>query len=97
LAYNKKHKITPASIQKAIRRGIEEEVQARQLVQKTSGTDTEDDFVSQELLKDLESQMLEAAHALEFEQAAEIRDRIQALKDGHPARGTTPSSSRSPR
>ncbi|MFP6701497.1 MAG: excinuclease ABC subunit UvrB, partial [Planctomycetaceae bacterium] len=97
LAYNTKHNITPESIQKAIRRGIEEEVQAQQLVQKTSGTDTEDDFVSQELLKDLESQMLAAAHALEFEQAAELRDRIQALKDGHPARGTTPSSSPSPR
>jgi excinuclease ABC subunit B len=97
LAYNTKHKITPESIQKAIRRGIEEEVQAQQLVQKTSGTDTEDDFVSQELLKDLESQMLEAAHSLEFEQAAELRDRIQALKDGQPARGTTPSSSPSPR
>jgi excinuclease ABC subunit B len=97
LAYNTKHKITPESIQKAIRRGIEEEVQAQQLVQKTSGTDTEDDFVSQELLKDLESQMLAAAHSLEFEQAAELRDRIQALKDGHPARGTTPSSSPSPR
>ena len=97
LAYNTKHKITPESIQKAIRRGIDEEIQARQLVQKTSGTDTEDEFVSQELLKDLESQMLEAAHALEFEQAAELRDRIQTLKNGHPARGTTPSSSPSPR
>jgi excinuclease ABC subunit B len=97
LAYNIKHKITPESIQKAIRRGIDEEVQVRQLVQKASGTDNEDDFMSQELLKDLESKMLEAADALEFEQAAELRDRIQALTDGHPARGTTPSSSPSPR
>ena len=82
LAYNAKHDITPASIQKAIRRGIEEEIEARQLVQKTSGTDSEVAFVSQEILKDLEAEMLAAAHTLEFERAAELRDRIQTIKEG---------------
>ena len=81
LAYNLEHNITPESIQKAIRRGIEEEVQARQLVRKTSGTGNEQAFVSQSLLKDLEGEMLSAAEALDFEKAAEIRDRIRALKN----------------
>ena len=82
VAYNIEHDITPESIQKAIRKGIEEEVEARQLVQKTSGTNTEEAFVSQEMLKDLETEMLSAAQALEFERAAEIRDRIADINEG---------------
>ena len=82
VAYNIEHDITPESIRKAIRKGIEEEVEARQLVQKTSGTNTEEAFVSQEMLKDLETEMLSAAQALEFERAAEIRDRIAAINEG---------------
>ncbi len=82
VAYNLEHDITPESIKKAIRKGIEEEVEARQLVQKTSGTSTEEAFTSQELLKDLESEMLAAAESLEFERAAEIRDRIAAIHEG---------------
>ena len=82
LSYNRENDITPESIQKAIRRGIEEEVQARQLVRKTSGAGHEEAFVSQALLKDLEGEMLAAAEALDFEKAAEIRDRIQALSNG---------------
>jgi len=88
LAYNAEHGITPESIKKAIRRGIEEEIEARQLVQKTSGTDSEVAFVSQEILKDLEAEMLAAAESLEFERAAELRDRIQAIHEGHS--GSTP-------
>ena len=46
---------------------IEEEVEARQLVRKTSGTNTEEAFVSQEMIKDLESEMLAAAEELPSE------------------------------
>ena len=34
------------------------------------------------MLKDLETEMLSAAQALEFERAAEIRDRIAAINEG---------------
>jgi len=83
IAYNIEHNITPQSIRKAIRRGIVEEVEARQLVRKTSGTKTEEAFVSQELLRDLESEMLAAAKELDFERAAELRDRIHAITEDH--------------
>ncbi|HCC99506.1 MAG TPA: excinuclease ABC subunit B, partial [Planctomycetaceae bacterium] len=96
VAYNLEHDITPASIKKAIRKGIEEEVEARQLVQKTSGTSTEEAFTSQEMLKDLESEMFAAAESLEFERAAEIRDRIAAIHEGRtgPKTGRDSASTR---
>ena len=93
VAYNLEHDITPASIKKAIRKGIEEEVEARQLVQKTSGTSTEEAFTSQEMLKDLETEMLAAAEALEFERAAELRDRITAIHEGGAGSKTARDSS----
>lgn len=79
LAYNKKHGITPETIKKAIRRGIEEEIQARQLVQKAAGT-TESQYITQEFLNELEHEMLAAAEQLDFERAAKLRDKIMQLK-----------------
>lgn len=80
LEYNQQYEITPVSIQKAIHRGIEEEAAARQIVQDLSGTNDEQQFVTQELIAQLEADMLQAAEALEFEEAARIRDQIQQLK-----------------
>lgn len=81
LKYNKKHGITPETIKKAIRRGIEEEIQARQLVQKTAGANNESQFVTQEFLQALEGEMLAAAETLDFERAAKLRDKILQLKN----------------
>ena len=92
LAYNAEHNITPESIQKAIRRGIEEDVEARQIVQQTSGSDSEEEFVSQELIQELESEMLSAAESLDFERAAVLRDRIEAIQRG----SSQPDSNQSP-
>jgi excinuclease ABC subunit B len=39
-------------------------------------------FNLRERIQDLEKRMLEAAEALDFEQAAELRDRIVELKKG---------------
>jgi excinuclease ABC subunit B len=79
-AYNREHGITPETIRKAIRRGIEEEVEARRVVQQAAGAKNETQFVSQELLAELEQEMLTAAQSLEFERAAKLRDRITQLK-----------------
>ena len=79
LAYNKEHGITPETIKKAIRRGIEEEIQATRIAQQAAGAD-EAQYVTQEYLNELEAEMLTAAESLEFERAAKLRDRILELK-----------------
>ena len=80
LAYNEKHGITPETIKKAIRRGIEEEIQARQIVQQVAGAKNETQYITQEFLNELEAEMLSAAQELDFERAAQLRDRIHQLK-----------------
>lgn len=77
LEYNRKHGITPETIKKAIRRGIEEELEARQIVQQVGGISSETELITQEYLQELEAEMLKAAEELNFELAAQLRDRIQ--------------------
>jgi len=80
LAYNREHDITPETIRKEIRKGIEEEISGRD-VARTAVRETEAEYVSQEALRELEVEMREAAESLEFERAAEIRDRIMDIVD----------------
>ena len=87
LAYNADQGITPETIVKAIRRGIEEEVQARQVVRQAVGRDEATD-ANEEFLAALEAEMLEAAEKLEFERAAALRDRIQDIRSAT-GRGTS--------
>ena len=81
LRYNEEHGITPETIRKAIRKGIEEEIAARRIVQQTGGLEDETQYITQEFLNELEAEMLSAAEQLEFERAAQLRDRIMALKE----------------
>jgi len=81
LEYNQKHGITPETIRKAIKRGIEEELEARQIVQQVSGASDETQYITQEYLQELEAEMLKAAENLEFERAAELRDQIVKMKE----------------
>jgi len=80
LAYNKKHNITPETIKKAIRRGIEDEIAARKIERDATGAADDAQYVTIEYLKELEKEMLEAAENLEFERAASLRDRVADLK-----------------
>jgi len=79
LAYNAEHGITPESVVKAIRRGIEEEVQAKTVVREAVGRDEQTE-ATEEYLSALEAEMLDAAEKLEFERAAALRDKIQELR-----------------
>lgn len=79
-AYNEEHGITPETIRKAIRRGIEEEIAARKVERESAGMSTEEQFVTEEFIRELESEMLAAAEQLDFERAAQLRDRVHELK-----------------
>jgi excinuclease ABC subunit B len=99
LAYNAEHGITPATIQKAIRRGIEEQIHARDEERKAAGLD-EASAVTEDQLNELEAEMMKAAEELQFERAAAIRDRIVALKaqiKGGPARPVASAQGQSAR
>ena len=79
LAYNAEHNITPQTVRTAIGLGIEEEIAARQYVQEVAGLQSKD-YVTEEYLEELHGEMLAAAANLEFERAAQLRDRIAELK-----------------
>lgn len=80
VAYNREHGITPETIRKEIRRGIELELRARQTARRAVRS-SEPEFESSELLAMLHEEMLEAARNLAFERAAQLRDQIKRLKD----------------
>lgn len=80
LAYNEEHGITPETVQKAIRKGIEEEIQARKVEQTAAGYDSEEKMVTDELIRELEAEMLKAAEELDFERAAMLRDKVHRMK-----------------
>jgi len=77
--YNLDHGITPTTVKKAIRSSIESEVSARKTVQEAIRANQEE-MDSTELVKILEEDMLLAAQNLEFEKAAQLRDKINELK-----------------
>ncbi len=79
LAYNKEHNITPESVRSTITMGIAEEIEAHKLTLEVAGKAGED-YVTEEFLEELHAEMLAAATNLEFERAAELRDRIAKLK-----------------
>jgi len=83
-AYNKEHNITPRSVQKAVHNVIEatktaEDTDAYKRSRKT-GAENLDKNTLKALIESLTKDMKQAARALEFEQAAVIRDQIEELK-----------------
>ncbi|MFV1966584.1 MAG: excinuclease ABC subunit UvrB [Pirellulaceae bacterium] len=98
--YNRKNNITPETIRKNIRAGIEAETEAHREANAAVGRHDESVYVTEEYMAELEAEMMAAAEALEFEKAAAIRDRIVALKEGHAdgseTRTSRPSSRKRP-
>ena len=81
LEYNKKHKITPKSIEKALRERLIEQVE--ELEEKLDKQDLKLEdiplFEREKMVKNLQAQMKQAAEILDFEEAARLRDQIREL------------------
>jgi excinuclease ABC subunit B len=87
LAYNKENNITPESIVKSVDMELARIVEADyvtipvdDVALDTATANVKSEQQLAELLKQLESQMREAAKKFEFEKAAQLRDRIRSLK-----------------
>jgi excinuclease ABC subunit B len=79
LKYNTDHGITPQTVKKSIRRTLDTEVKARRTVQDAIHA-TEVTADQTEIIRMLEEEMIEAAKNLEFERAAQLRDKVNELK-----------------
>ena len=82
--FNREHHIVPQSIRKQIDRGFEELYDTA-----ASGSEVRETPVAcghgdhpEDEIPILEAQMKQAVQALEFEKAAELRDRIKSIKEG---------------
>jgi len=80
-AYNKEHNITPETIRKEVRAGIETAAEAHAKANAAVGRTDETKYVTEEFISELETEMMEAADALDFERAAALRDRIVQMQD----------------
>ena len=76
-AYNKEHNITPKTISKAIRETIKATYEADTPVSK----DIKPGETIEEVINRLTDEMLKYAQNLEFEKAAEVRDKIKELEN----------------
>lgn len=80
-AYNKEHGITPETIRKKIKRGIEADAAKSRRVTAAAREEAEQTYITLEYVEALEREMLAAAENLEFERAASLRDRVLSLKE----------------
>ncbi|SJO82839.1 excinuclease ABC subunit UvrB [Clostridioides difficile] len=78
--YNEEHNIIPKTIQKNIRDSIEAtKVAEEEVVYGISDTDDKDEIRAN--IDKLKSEMMEAAQNLQFERAAELRDKVKQLEE----------------
>ena len=78
--FNRENSITPRSIEKAIREGIESFKKAEEIVIEAMGQ-SEEDYEKEMLISELEREMELCARNLQFERAAELRDKVKELKN----------------
>ncbi|EQK41420.1 excinuclease ABC subunit B [[Clostridium] bifermentans ATCC 638] len=78
--YNEVNNIVPTTIQKGIRKGIEATVVADEEAVYGDINENNEDSI-RESIEDLKVEMMEAAQNLQFERAAQLRDKIKELED----------------
>ncbi|MDP8299265.1 MAG: excinuclease ABC subunit UvrB [Candidatus Tantalella remota] len=77
--FNEDNNITPKTITKAIKDGIETYKKAKEIVQDVTG-ENEEEYDILEVITELEREMEQAARNLQFEKAIVYRDQIEKLK-----------------
>lgn len=83
-AYNKEHGITPKTIVKGVREVINTAIAAEDSLDFKELVDTDNEFTKDEInemIDALKPEMYRAAEELDFERAAEIRDKIKDLRE----------------
>lgn len=80
-AFNEENGITPKTIQKEIRKGVEEMIRTHKITADAVRMDMTE-LEKAEKIAELEKEMHVVAEALEFEEAARLRDQIQDLQGG---------------
>ena len=83
-AYNKDHGITPKTIVKGVREVINTAIAAEDSLDFKELVDTDNEFTKDEInemIDALKPEMYRAAEELDFERAAEIRDKIKDLRE----------------
>jgi len=80
MEYNKAHHITPMTIKKEIKKGIEYDISSQRMVYEAVA-ESEEEYITQEYINELEDEMLKAAESVEFEKAAKLRDKIQRIRE----------------
>lgn len=78
--YNIEHGVTPKSIVKGVREVIESTIAAETEVDYTANAEEFTDEEIMAMIEALKMEMLKSAEQLDFERAAEIRDKISQLK-----------------
>ena len=80
ILYNEEHNITPTTIKKKVRDTIEATVVVdEETIYGIKETDNIDEI--KENIASLQAEMMEAAQNLQFERAAELRDKIKQLEE----------------
>jgi excinuclease ABC subunit B len=80
-AYNLEHGIVPQAIKKDIADSLKTIYETAEETVELAVAETGEDYDINEVIHQLETEMLEAAQALEFERAAPLRAQIKELKD----------------
>ena len=66
---------------RSVKEGVDAEAAARERANAVVGANQTTEYITLEYLDELQNEMLEAAEKLEFERAAYLRDRINALRE----------------
>ncbi|MEM8734844.1 MAG: UvrB/UvrC motif-containing protein, partial [Planctomycetota bacterium] len=81
MEYNEANGITPESVVRKIKAGIQAAAQAHQRARNAIQGNATEQVVTEEYLDRLEKEMLSAAEDMEFERAASLRDKLMAMRE----------------